>query len=129
MPSATKEGTGELRHDLEPLTTRFPQLVNVESATWMSGTMGDSGAPGPSTYWIDAIIELPVAEHAELLGVASAEGRGLPEEFSPELLGLLPTESLSTSDELDERFSDGSFSSKIYVVSDDRTLILSTVFQ
>lgn len=45
------------RTDLDPLTARFPDLGDLVSATWQSGTLGDDRtAPGPSTYWIDAVV-------------------------------------------------------------------------
>ncbi|SMC48394.1 hypothetical protein [Janibacter indicus] len=45
------------RTDLDPLTSRFPDLGEPVSATWQSGTLGDDrSAPGPSTYWIDAVV-------------------------------------------------------------------------
>lgn len=128
MQSATKTGTGEIRHQLEPLTARFPQLVGAESATWMSGTLGDSRVPGPSTYWIDAIIELPEAQHAELLKAASTE-LPLPEDFSQQLHEAIPAGQLATSSELNERFSQERFESAVYVATNGRTLILSTRFQ
>ena len=52
---AGKTGTGTLRNDLSPLESRFPLLGVPVEATWYSGTMG-SEAPGPTTYWIDAIV-------------------------------------------------------------------------
>ena len=52
--SVDERGT---RSDLDPLTSRFPDLGDPVSATWQSGTLGDDRtAPGPSTYWIDAVI-------------------------------------------------------------------------
>lgn len=129
VQSATKEGTGGVRHTLEPLTSRFPELVNAASATWMSGTMGASGAPGPSTYWIDAIVELPEAEHAELLKGVSAAEFPLPEDFSPGLHGAIPAGQLLSSSDLNKRFSQGRFVCRVYLATDGRTLILSTLFQ
>jgi len=129
MQSAKKDGTGEVRHELEPLTSRFPQLSDAEAATWMSGTMGDPRVPGPSTYWIDAIVELPEAKHAGLLKAGSASELPLPEDFSPQLRGAIPAGQVVNSRELDERFSQGRFASNVYVVTDGRTVILSTLFQ
>ncbi|WP_391857811.1 hypothetical protein, partial [Vibrio cidicii] len=114
VQSATKSGTGEVRHTLEPVTSRFPQLVDAESATWMSGTMGDSRAPGPSTYWIDAVVELPEAEHAELLRAVPAAESPLPDDFSPRLQEAIPSGALLTSSELNERFSQGRFVCRVY---------------
>ena len=68
-----KDGTGSVRHDLEPLTKRFSALATPISATWMSGTLsGDS--PGPSTYWIDGVVTLrpEVAQSLRALGAAAA---------------------------------------------------------
>ncbi|OLR91470.1 hypothetical protein BJP25_00880 [Actinokineospora bangkokensis] len=62
----TKSGTGELRTDLAPLTKRFPGLADARSAQWMSGTLGDDRVPGPSTYWIDAVVTLPPAKVSEV---------------------------------------------------------------
>lgn len=44
--SATRAGTGEMRHDLEPLTDRFPRLTAATDATWMSGTPRRRPRPG-----------------------------------------------------------------------------------
>ncbi len=61
-----------MRTDLEPLTKRFSALGGPVSATWMSGTMGDARVPGPSTYWLDAIVEL-----------APMRARDLRRDFTP----------------------------------------------
>ena len=126
---AAKVGTGEVRHDLEPLIRRFPQLVGAPSAMWMSGTMGDPRVPGPSTYWIDAIVELPDEEHAELINAVSAAELPLPEDFSPRLHGAIPTGQLHSSSDLNKRFSQGRSVCSVYLEADGRTLILSTRFQ
>ncbi|MGH3924653.1 MAG: hypothetical protein ACRDTT_17630, partial [Pseudonocardiaceae bacterium] len=55
---AQKSGSGELRTDEEPLTKRFSVLEAPLEVRWMSGTYGSSRNPGPSTYWIDAVITL-----------------------------------------------------------------------
>ncbi|MDR1077256.1 MAG: hypothetical protein LBL55_01045 [Propionibacteriaceae bacterium] len=53
--SAPKNGSGERRSE-EPLTRRFPLLDGATAAVWYSGTTDSRLAPGPSTYWIDAVI-------------------------------------------------------------------------
>lgn len=40
----------------EPLTKRFSVLADPREVQWMSGTYGNPRNPGPSTYWIDAVI-------------------------------------------------------------------------
>ena len=129
LPPAEKSGSGDLRTDLEPLTKRFPLLATTETATWMSGTMGSDRVPGPSTYWIDAIITLPATEHEALaeLGVLSAGS--LPNNFRPELTESVPAGELRTSPELNEAFSHNEFWSEALLVDDGATLVLSTTFE
>ena len=74
--AASKSGDGTLRTDLEPLTTRFAALGAPVSAQWSSGTMGDSRVPGPSTYWIDAVVVVSPDVASRL--ATSRSGRRMP---------------------------------------------------
>lgn len=71
VTEATKNGTAELGTDPGPLRARFPVLDGPTTARWMSGTRGDLDIPGPSTYWIDAVITLPQQEVDELMSAYS----------------------------------------------------------
>lgn len=107
-PVAQKEGTGEERHDLAPLVERFAGLDEARRAIWFSGTLGDDRAPGPASYWIDAVVELPpdVVETLEShTGPLRQSGRP---DVVPELEGALPTESLVTSERLRDLVAEGS---------------------
>lgn len=126
---AEKSGAGELRTDLEPLTKRFPLLAATESATWMSGTMGSRDVPGPSTYWIDAIVTLPASEHSAPTELGALSAGSLPDDFRPELTESVPTGELQTSPELKEAFSHDEFWSEALLVDDGATLVLSTTFE
>lgn len=53
---AAKTGDGKIRNELDPIVKRFPMLKNAKSIQWTSGVMGDPAMPGPSLYWIDAVI-------------------------------------------------------------------------
>ena len=46
----------ELRTDIEPLAGRLPTLGSDFTAQWFSNTTFDQRAPGPASYWIDALI-------------------------------------------------------------------------
>jgi hypothetical protein len=63
---ATKSKSNPVRHDLEQLTKRFSALGLPIDASWVSGGMGDPGVPGPSLYWIDAIVELKADTASDL---------------------------------------------------------------
>ncbi len=127
--STDKQGDGQLRSDLEPLVNRFPALAAADSATWVSGTMGSSDVPGPSTYWIDAVIVLPPNEYAALKERATEAVAEQPEGFSGELAPAVPGGGLLGSAELDALFSQDGFSTTAVLVDDGQTLLLSSKFQ
>lgn len=123
----SKSGTGEFRTDLDPLTKRFPLLAGAEEARWMSGTLGDDRVPGPSTYWIDAIVTLPEPAVAEI-------NRGTREDPTPPAVveGLrehLPEGPFLTGASLDEAFSAGNWSATVYLAKNTNTVVLVAVGQ
>lgn len=128
-PPAEKSGSGAIRTDLAPLTSRFPDLGSAGSAIWMSGTMGDDRVPGPSTYWIDAVVTLPPTDHARLGELGPLSVASLPGNFPPELVESIPSSETRTSSELDEAFSPDGFWSEVLLVDDGATLVLSTTFE
>lgn len=86
---AQKHGTGVLRSELEPLQKRYPLLGRPLGAVWMSGTMGDARVPGPSTYWIDAVVTLQ-PEHAAALRRQFAVAPAAASESPDVVAGLRP---------------------------------------
>jgi len=124
-----RSGTGELRTDLPPLTSRFGLLEAAESATWLSGRMGDDSVPGPSTYWIDAIVTLPEADYQALLADYKAVESTTPPTVESPLDEQLPDGQYLASPELDAAFSQDTFRSTVHLSADGRTLVLRSVFQ
>ncbi len=122
---ATKQGSGQERHDLAPLTRRFPRLGDPLGATWYSGTLGGDRAPGPSTYWIDAVVELEPATAAALqrehAPAAAQEPPDVVDELRPDLSasGLLASSSLSSA------FSTPGFSARVWLDPSGHRLVLS----
>lgn len=82
--SATKSGADQLRTDPGPLTTRFVALGSPSRVAWASGTMGGQDAPGPSTYWIDAVAWVS-ADVADTLRSAAPHDQGT----SPSLVAVV----------------------------------------
>ncbi|WP_285507130.1 hypothetical protein [Actinokineospora sp. NBRC 105648] len=116
---ARKSGTGELRSDLDPLLTRFPLLGTPESVRWMSGTYGDPDTPGPSTYWIDAVVKLTHTKATQLTtAYAPVAGDSKPEVVDG-MAAHLPAGPFSTSPALDAAFKRDRWSASVYV--DPRT--------
>ncbi|QQQ75777.1 hypothetical protein IOD16_32670 [Saccharothrix sp. 6-C] len=101
---AAKSGTGELRTDPEPLVERFPVLAALEGARWMSGTFGRADVPGPSTYWIDAVVTLPAAEVERVRSACAPADEGRAPDVVAGLRAELPGGPFLTGDALDAAF-------------------------
>jgi hypothetical protein len=123
----TKTGTGEVRTDLDPLTKRFSALGQPVSATWMSGTLGGD-APGPSTYWIDAVVKV-TPETAATLRAASPQPTTETPEVEDGVRSAVPAGRLLTSKALDALFAQGSFRATAYLAADSDTVVLVALGQ
>jgi hypothetical protein len=125
LPNAPKTGDGTERHDLDPLTSRIPALKGVVDATWYSGTFSTRDVPGPSTYWIDAVVTLPPGAADELRGTLDLTTATATPDVVGALDPALPTgEELLVGEELDEAFSYGSWLSTAYLSATGDTLVL-----
>jgi hypothetical protein len=123
-PPAEKSGSGQLRTDTEPLTRRFSVLNAPARVRWMSGTYGSPRNPGPSIYWIDAVITLDAATAAELVSTHSPA----PTSDVPEVVGgmreHLPPGPFHVSRTLDDAFTEGRWSASAYLDPQASTLVL-----
>ncbi|WP_273736473.1 hypothetical protein [Mycolicibacterium septicum] len=129
---ATTTTPNEIRHDLEPLTKRFPVIGNPVSATWMSGTLGtqsDSRAtvPGPSVYWIEAIIELEPATTDTLRSKYALTATGETPHLNDNLRTEVPAGTFLTSPALDTALSNNDWRSTAYLHSSSNTLVMRSV--
>ncbi len=120
----TKNGTGEVRTDLEPLTKRFSALGTPVAATWLSGTVGDEDVPGPTTYWIDAVVQLDPAVAQTLVDETQPQETTEAPAVVDDLTGALPDGPLLTGPALDARFAESGFVATAYLDLDDATLVL-----
>lgn len=123
-PRAEKTGTGERRDDLLPLLTRFAALGEPTAATWYSGTLGDDDVPGPSSYWIDAVVTLPPDAADTLISTYAAEPTDTRPETVPELEGDVPSGELFRSPQLDSAFST-KFSTQVWVDRESGQVVLT----
>jgi len=122
--AATRDDTAVVREDLAPLTKRFQALGEPISARWKSGTMGDPRVPGPSTYWIDAVVQLTPAVADQLaVGTSSA---GAPEVVE-DLVVELPAGPWVGSDQLDRTLSANGFGSVVRLAPASGTVVLRSV--
>lgn len=123
-PRAEKTGTGERRTDLDPLTKRFAALGTPTSATWCSGTLGDDDVPGPSSYWIDAVVTLDPDTIGSLISTHAAAPTDTRPDIVPELGDDLPAGELLRSPQLDSAFST-SFSTQAWISRESAQVVLT----
>ncbi|HYZ08753.1 MAG TPA: hypothetical protein VE709_09295 [Pseudonocardiaceae bacterium] len=121
---AEKSGSGELRTDKEPLTKRFSVLKTPLEVRWMSGTYGNERNPGPSTYWIDAVITLDGNEINDLTASYSLTPTGQTPSVVDGMKEHLPPGPFQTSDTLNAAFKEGRWWARAYLDPQSNKLVL-----
>ena len=124
-----KNGTGEVRTDLDPLTERFSALGTPVAATWLSGTVGDEDVPGPTTYWIDAVVQLDPAVAQSLAEESAPQETTEVPDVVADLTSALPDGPLLAGPGLDAQFAESGFTATAYLDLDDATLVLVSLGQ
>ncbi|QZY47815.1 hypothetical protein [Mycolicibacterium austroafricanum] len=74
-PAPAVDVPSEIHSDTAPLTRRFPAIGVPEAVAWVTWTNASRDVPGPTTYWIDAVITLHPQAAAALARDTTAEGR------------------------------------------------------
>ncbi|WP_410871255.1 hypothetical protein [Nocardia sp. A7] len=54
----TRSVSDELRHDPQTLQKYFPIIGTPVAVSWVGRNNASGRAPGPTTYWVDAVVEL-----------------------------------------------------------------------
>ncbi len=94
------------------------------SATWMSGTMGDARVPGPSTYWLDAIVELAPMRARDLRRDFTPKPTQATPDVAAALRPSLPGGSLLTSEALNQALTEGRFACTAYLTAASDVVVL-----
>ena len=78
-PAEERPATGienaTLRTDRQPIEKRYPQLGAFTSVHWLGGTLGSDRVPSPSTYFIEAAVELRPEDADQPVAYLSAIGQ------------------------------------------------------
>ncbi|MGV0804657.1 hypothetical protein [Mycolicibacterium setense] len=124
--------TDQTRNDLEPLTKRFPAIGKPISATWMSGTLGAqtdnrATAPGPSVYWIEAIIELEPTTADAIREKYAPTAAGKAPTLNKSLRPDVPSGPFLTSSAMDTTLSNNDWRSTAYLHNGSNTLVMRSV--
>lgn len=117
--------SGPVRTDLDPLTRRFPALGTPVTASWQSGVLGDDRVPGPSSFWIDAIVTLQPETARKLRSSGSLEP-ARPPRVTEDLRKALPPGPWLAGAELDRAVSSSSkgYYSHTFMARDADVIVL-----
>lgn len=121
---AEKKGDMTLRSDAEPLVMRFPVLGTPSKVRWMSGTLGGGAAPGPTSYWIDAVIWV-TPEVATTLRQAQPTATASLPDLVAGLGGQVPSGSYLAGESLNSLFRSSGWWPEALLHSTDDVVVLS----
>jgi hypothetical protein len=125
---AEKIAAAEVRTDREPIEKRFPQLGAFTGVHWLGGTLGDDRVPGPSTYFIEAAVELR-PEDAAALRQHYAFAPAADPRPPAQLAGHLGGSGWTSSTELDRAVSPSEWGVRVHLRPDRPVAYLSALGQ
>lgn len=117
------------RHDLEPLTKRWPVIGNPVSVTWSAGDLVNTSParidiPGPGVFWLDAIVELEPTVADSLRDRATTPPKAGP-TLREGLASHLPPGQLATSPALDAAFVTPHWTTHAYLQVSGNVLVIT----
>ena len=110
--------------DTAPVLSRTRGISEDATMLWFSGTMG-SGAPGPSTYWIDARIEVDDAQAQQWRSLCDGVGEPSVPDIVPELADALDGEQLTECPALAAELGDGRWEQRAWISAEDPVVVLT----
>lgn len=117
----------EVRHDLDPLTKRFPEIGRPVSATWVTWNSASGGFPGPTTYWIDAVMTLEPAATEALVARYQPGTEGKGPHVQQLLRDDVPAGPFVTGAALDRALSTSGWRSSAYLDPPNNRLVISAI--
>lgn len=116
----------EVRTDQQPLADEFPQLGGLVEAHWVGGRLGNDDVPGPSTYFIEAVVTLAPDDLARLTDryefTTASDTPQPPQSLTPFLdEGAV----WSTSPALERSLAPPDWTAQVYVQLDRRVVYIS----
>ncbi|WP_010550863.1 hypothetical protein [Brachybacterium paraconglomeratum] len=110
--------------DPSPLLSRTRGIPEEATVMWFSGTTG-SGAPGPSTYWIDARIEVDDAQAEQWRSLCEEAGEPAAPDVVRELAEELGNEEFRECPALAAKLGDGQWEQRAWISNEDPVVVLT----
>jgi hypothetical protein len=117
----------EIRHDLDPLTSRFPVAGHPLAASWVTWNNSSRGVPGQTAYWIDAVITLEPSKTAALVAQYQPSDQGKQPHVQDILRSDVPAGPFLTGTALDHAFSTSVWRGVTYLDQQDNQLVIGAI--
>lgn len=104
-----------VRTDREPIAKRFPRLGAFTDVHWLGGTVGDDRVPGPSLYFIEAVVTLTPDEVARIASAGDLVPVASPRPRPPLAPFVSDGGTWTTSAQLEEGFAPPQWSAEVEV--------------
>lgn len=110
----------------EPVLSRTAGIPATSEFLWWSGTMG-GGAPGPSTYWVDALVSVDEQQIIRWRELCDPAADAVAPEVVDELAAELPAEDYLECPELASQLSDGTWECRVWISPSHPSIVLALV--
>lgn len=126
-PGAAAEAAAEstVRTDREPIEKRFPGLGAFSSVHWLGGTVGDDRVPGPSLYFVEAVVQLAATDLTRLTANPDLATAADPKPPAPLLPFVPEAGGWSRSEQLEAGFAPPGWQAEILLHRDTGTAVIS----
>jgi hypothetical protein len=124
---ASVDQATDVRTDRAPIASRFPRLGEFRAVHWVSGRLGDDRVPGPSTYFIEAVVELAPADAAALAARYPAAAAPTAPQAPPVLATFVPGGPWTRSTALEDGFGPQGWQTTVRIAPDHAVAYVSAV--
>lgn len=118
--------------DSAPVLDRTRGLPDDARFLWFSGTLGGD-APGPSTYWLDAMVTMTEHQAQKLREVCPPDGVSVGSASAPDVLDALetqiPVDDLMECPELATQIEVDGWQTRAWMSPTEPVLVLSLLGQ
>lgn len=126
-PPPPADTSASIRRDTEPLTKRFPAIGSPVAATWVTWNSASRGVPGPTTYWLDAVVTLPSQTTSALVTDLQPAAEGKTPAVAEVLRTAVPPGPFLTGMALNSALSTSGWATTAYLDPARNQLVLNAI--
>lgn len=109
------------------MTKRFPAIGTPEAVTWVSWNSASSDVPGPTTYWIDAVVTLQPQTTTALVATFQPAADGTTPSVHDMLRSAVPPGPFLTGTALNTALSTSGWAANAYLDRERNQLVINAI--